>query len=90
MLSIHHASPRSAHRRRLDRAARTLLRLVTEQRGWEAEQAAARLRAELGDDRLLRLLRVRVVDAMQDRPTPVDRRALSTLDSALLVVPAHD
>ena len=90
MLSTQRASPRTAHHHRLDRAAKVLLRLVTDQRGWEAEQAAGLLRAQLGDDRLIRLLRVRVLEAMQDRPTPVDHRALSTLDHALLEAPAHD
>jgi hypothetical protein len=31
-----------------------------------------------------------VVDAMQDRATPVDHWALVTLDRALLEVPVHD
>ena len=36
------------------------------------------------------IVRARVLTAMQDRVTPVDRRALVTLDRALLEVPAHD
>jgi hypothetical protein len=60
-----------------------LLRGVTDRRGWDPDRAADDLRAGLGDDRLLRLVRARVTRAMLERPTPTDVRALDTLDRAL-------
>lgn len=90
MLLTERASSRTVDRHGLDRAARTLLRLVADERGWKADQAARRLRTELGDDRLLRLLRARVLEAMAERPIPVDQRALTTLDHALLTGAARD
>ena len=90
MLATERTPVRTLHRHQIVRATMTLARLVTDPRGWEAGRAARLLRLELDDDRLLRELRARVLTAMQDRVTPVDRRALVTLDRALLEVPAHD
>jgi hypothetical protein len=90
MLATERTSPRTLHRHQAVRATMTLARLVRDPRGWEPGRAARQLRLELDDDRLLRVLRVHVVDAMQDRATPVDHRALVTLDRALLEVPVHD
>ena len=90
MLAIERTTPRTLHRHQLVRATMTLARLVRDPRGWEPGRAARQLRLELDNDRLLRLLRFRVVDAMQERATPVDHRALVTLDRALLEVSAHD
>jgi hypothetical protein len=75
--------PRSETRSRIDRAAVTLLRLVTDRRPWDPEWAARELRRELDDDNILFLLRARVVCAMLDRPSPTDDRALATVESAL-------
>lgn len=90
MLLTERTSSRTANRPRLDRAAVALLRLVADERGWTPERAAGRLRTAVDDERLIRLLRARVLEAMQDRPIPVDHRALRTLDRALLEAPAHD
>jgi hypothetical protein len=90
MLATERLPARTLHRHRIVRATMTLAHLVTDPRGWEAGRAARLLRLELDDDRLLRELRARVLTATQDRITPADRRALVTLDRALLGVPAHE
>ena len=90
MLLTQRIPTRTEHRRQVVRAAVVLARLVTDRRGWEADRAAGQLRHQLGDDRLIRLLRARVLDAMGDRPLPADRRALRTLDRALLEGSSRD
>jgi hypothetical protein len=60
-----------------------LLRVVRV-RNWGPEEAALHLRARLDDDRmLLHLLRARVAQAMLERPTHTDERAVATLECAL-------
>lgn len=83
MLLVERRAPRTAQRGRLDHATITLLRLVSDEGGWDLESAGADLRSQLGDERLLHLLRARVAHAMLARPTHTDERALATLDRAL-------
>ena len=83
MLHTERRPTRTAMRCRLDLAARTLMHLVADRRGWSRESAALELRARLDDDQVLHLLRARVALAMLERPTPTDRRALATLEYAL-------
>jgi hypothetical protein len=52
--------------------------------GWRPEPAARVLRNRVHQDqRILRLLHARVVRAMRERPTEIDRRARTTLERAL-------
>lgn len=83
MLPTQRRTVRTAQRCRTDRAAVVLLRLVADTDDWDPESAAAELRSQFDDVRLLQLLRARVAHAMLERPTPRDLRALATLERAL-------
>ena len=66
----------------VDSALVALIRLVLDQ-SWTAERAGAELRARVRNDQVLLRVRARVRNALDERPTPVARRAARTLDMAL-------
>ena len=59
-----------------------LVRLILDD-GWQPVAASARLRAQVGDPRVLRQMAARVQRTMLERPSQVAERALLTLAEAL-------
>jgi len=66
----------------VDAALLTLIRLVLDD-GWSAQRAGLELREKVNDDSVLRRVRIRVHNALAERPTFVAQRAAQTLDASL-------
>lgn len=65
-----------------DAALLALIRLALDD-SWSAEAAAGEMAMRVPDQSVLRRVRVRVENAVAERPTPVALRALRTLDALL-------
>jgi hypothetical protein len=65
-----------------DRGMAHLVRLVLDE-DWQPARAAARLREQVADQRVLRHMAARVQRALTERPSEVARRAALTLSRAI-------
>ena len=66
----------------VDAALLALIRLVLDD-SWSAQRAAAELRVKVPADTVLRRVRTRVLNALDEHPTPVAQRAAHTLEALL-------